>query len=91
MISAIVKLGVCRASANLGVPTVEKPPVASVPADTSPCTVGAMYGRRPRCKGKESDFLRSVRVAAMYTACFRLEGSLGCDAAVVAAGPDVIR
>ena len=22
----------------------------------------AMYGRRPRCKGKESDFLRSVRV-----------------------------
>jgi hypothetical protein len=41
-----------------------------------------MYGRRPRCKGKESDFVRSVRVQP----CIR-----PLNAAVLAAGPDVIR
>jgi hypothetical protein len=41
-----------------------------------------LYGRRPRCKGKESDFFAKRSGAAMYPAfeCSRL-----------AAGPDVIR
>jgi hypothetical protein len=45
-------------------------------------TISAMYGRRPRCKGKESDFFAKRSGAAMYPAfeCSRL-----------AAGPDVIR
>jgi hypothetical protein len=30
--------------------------------------IGAMYGRRPRCKGKESDFSRNDTGAAMYPA-----------------------
>jgi hypothetical protein len=51
----------------------------------------AMYGRHPRCKGKESDFFAKRSGAAMYTACSRLEVSLDRDAAAVAAGPDVIR
>jgi hypothetical protein len=47
------------------------------------------YGR-PAMQ-EESDVLRSVRVAAMYTACFRLKASLHREGAAVAAGPDVIR
>jgi hypothetical protein len=40
---------------------------------------------------EESDFSAKRSGAAMYTACFRLEGYLCRDAAAVAAGPDVIR
>ena len=40
---------------------------------------------------EESDVLAKRSGAAMYTACFRLEGCLLRDAAAVAAGPDVIR
>ena len=40
---------------------------------------------------EESDFSAKRSGAAMYTACFRLEDYLGHDAAIVAAGPDVIR
>ena len=40
---------------------------------------------------EESDFSAKRSGAAMYTAYFRLEDYLGCDAAAVAAGPDVIR
>ena len=32
------------------------------------CRRGAMYGRRPRCKGKESDLSRNDTGAAMYSA-----------------------
>ena len=50
-----------------------------------------MYGRRPRCKGKESDAFARRSGAAMYPAYCRLEDYLGRDAAAVAAGLDVIR
>ena len=40
---------------------------------------------------EESDYQRSVRVRSMYPAFFRLEDYLCCDAAAMAAGPDVIR
>jgi hypothetical protein len=50
-----------------------------------------MYGRRPRCKGKESDLFAKRSGAVMYPACFRLEDCLLRDAAAMAAGPDVIR
>ena len=40
---------------------------------------------------EESDLSAKRSGAAMYPACFRLEGYLGRDAATVAAGPDVIR
>jgi hypothetical protein len=33
-----------------------------------PCMDGALYGRRPRCKGKESDLSRNDTGAAMYPA-----------------------
>jgi hypothetical protein len=41
-----------------------------------------MYGRRPRCKGKESDLSRNDTGAVMYPAFERGRR---------AAGPDVIR
>jgi hypothetical protein len=45
--------------------------------------IWVMYGRRPRCKGKESDLSRNDTGAVMYPA--------SKSAAVLAAGPDVIR
>jgi hypothetical protein len=44
--------------------------------------IWVMYGRRPRCKGKESDFFAKRSGAVMYPAFER--GRL-------TAGPDVIR
>jgi hypothetical protein len=57
-------------------------PRLSVIADVVAWPPSAMYGRRPRCKGKESDVSANRSGAAMYPAfeCSRL-----------AAGPDVIR
>jgi hypothetical protein len=53
-------------------------------------TKRAMYGRRPRCK-EESDYLRSVRVQPCIRPVFEWRTDLHCDAAAMAAGPDVIR
>ena len=50
----------------------------------------AMYGRRPRCK-KNLTFPRSVRVQPCVRPVFAWRADLHCDAAAVAAGPDVIR
>jgi hypothetical protein len=40
---------------------------------------------------EESDFSAKRSGAVMYPAWFRLEDCLHCDAAALAAGPDVIR
>jgi hypothetical protein len=58
------------------------PPRLPVIADIPALTLSAMYGRRPRCKGKESDLREMIRVQP----CIR-----PLNAAAMAAGPDVIR
>ena len=50
----------------------------------------AMYGRRPRCKGKIGHFSEAFGCSHVF-GLFRLEDYLCRDAAAVAAGPDVIR
>ena len=53
-------------------------------------TKRAMYGRRPRCK-RNLTYLRSVRVQPCIRPVFEWRTDLHCDAAAMAAGPDVIR
>ncbi len=50
----------------------------------------AMYGRRPRCKGKIGHFSEAFGCSHVF-GLFRFEDYLCRDAAAVAAGPDVIR
>jgi len=54
------------------------------------CPLSAMYGRRPRCKGKIGHFSEAFGCSHVF-GLFRLEDYLCRDAAAVAAGPDVIR
>ena len=54
------------------------------------CPLSAMYGRRLRCKGKIGHFSEAFGCSHVF-GLFRLEDYLCRDAAVVAAGPDVIR
>ena len=49
-----------------------------------------MYGRRPQCKGKIRHFSDAFGCSHVF-GLFRLEDYLCRDAAVLAAGPDVIR
>jgi hypothetical protein len=44
------------------------PPILTVTADIQNRQLSAMYGRRPRCKGKESDVSANRSGAAMYPA-----------------------
>jgi hypothetical protein len=59
-------------------------------ADMPGCRLSAMYGRRPRCKGKIGHFSEAFGCSHVF-GLFRLEDYLCRDAAAVAAGPDVIR
>ena len=59
-------------------------------ADVPDWSLSAMYGRRPRCKGKIGHFSEAFGCSHVF-GLFRLEDYLCRDAAAVAAGPDVIR
>ena len=65
-------------------------PIADIQSQRSEMTLSAMYGRRPRCKGKIGHFSEAFGCSHVF-GLFRLEDYLCRDAAAVAAGPDVIR
>ena len=65
-------------------------PDSDLIADVPVRQLFAMYGRRPRCKGKIGHFSEAFGCSHVF-GLFRLEDHLCRDAAAVAAGPDVIR
>jgi hypothetical protein len=66
------------------------PSIADIALHRREPLLGAMYGRRPRCKGKIG-LLCEAFGCSHVSGLFSLGGLPPCDAATVAAGPDVIR